>query len=545
MAYEYYKSKHTGQQIDDAVDAVGNKADVTNIGGAKKLDLTQFPILGLMSVEQIADTNGENNKMWWSTDGGKLKYKQSGQIYVLAETPPYMLYYCGETIYKWDGKGFTAMSSGGGSSDYPPAGGIPATDLAGDIPASKLSSAVQTSLYKANSAYQKPSTGIPSTDLAGGITNAQLAGSISYTKLAGSIPATKLASAVQTTLGKAESAVQPTALTDLFASIVYDSTTNRFNFYGKGDTSHTTPLAYIEASQLGGIADNLDTNDASMGLSAKQGYILRTAIDTLATALANLAFNGEKPTMPWDEQSVPEGDISNYVQDGLVFHLDGIDKGNVADQWTDLIGGVAFPNHGATALDNCWQLGGDSQYLGVSQKTGADLTFSPQNCTIEFVYQNNSSDPSMIAHLGKQNSNILTCIYVNPNSNGWINGVYVDGSGTQNQDGTWTNGHVYAYPKDKATDKLPHTISLNKTRAFADGIQLSSSGANHWGGNGGGRYIGCASSYSGSNVPTPQYFANGKVYAIRIYNRILTQEEMLNNQRVDNARFELGLTLPE
>lgn len=225
MAEERYTSRHTGQEIDDAVDAVANKADVTNIGGAKHLAMSQVPIVSLQSIEQVDDTNGENNKMWWSTDGGKLKYKQSGQIYVLADTPPYMLYYCGETIYKWNGNGFTAMSSGGGggSSNYPPAGGIPATDLAGDIPASKLASAVQAMLDKANSAYQKPSTGIPSTDLAGGITNAQLAGSISYTKLAGSIPATKLASAVQTSLDKANTAYQKPStgipMTDLASAV--------------------------------------------------------------------------------------------------------------------------------------------------------------------------------------------------------------------------------------------------------------------------------------------------------------------------------------
>ena len=59
---------------------------------------------------------------------------------------------------------------------------IPASALAGDIPASKLSSGVQTSLGKADTAYQKPGTGIPASDLA---------------------------SAVQTSLGKADTAVQP------------------------------------------------------------------------------------------------------------------------------------------------------------------------------------------------------------------------------------------------------------------------------------------------------------------------------------------------
>jgi hypothetical protein len=37
---------------------------------------------------------------------------------------------------------------------------------------------------------------------------------------------------------------------------------------------------------------------------------------------------------------------------------------------------------------------------------------------------------------------------------------------------------------------------------------------------------------------------NGDIYSIRIYNRKLSQSEQLQNQRVDNIRFNLGLSLP-
>ena len=36
---------------------------------------------------------------------------------------------------------------------------------------------------------------------------------------------------------------------------------------------------------------------------------------------------------------------------------------------------------------------------------------------------------------------------------------------------------------------------------------------------------------------------NGIIHSIRIYNRSLTLEERLYNQKVDNIRFNLGLTL--
>lgn len=34
--------------------------------------------------------------------------------------------------------------------------------------------------------------------------------------------------------------------------------------------------------------------------------------------------------------------LPEYIQDGLVFWLDGIDKGNITGKWIDLIGGIEF-----------------------------------------------------------------------------------------------------------------------------------------------------------------------------------------------------------
>lgn len=62
-----------------------------------------------------------------------------------------------------------------------PSAGVPKTDLASDV---------QASVNKADTAYQKPQAGIPTADLAGGITKA------------------KLATDVQASLGKADTAVQ-------------------------------------------------------------------------------------------------------------------------------------------------------------------------------------------------------------------------------------------------------------------------------------------------------------------------------------------------
>lgn len=85
--------------------------DAINIGGAKHVKPSQAMIIALQSVEQIPDSEGLVNKMWWSTDGN-LKYKQNDTVYNLG-APAYVLYYCGNQIYKWTGSGFQEIGGGG------------------------------------------------------------------------------------------------------------------------------------------------------------------------------------------------------------------------------------------------------------------------------------------------------------------------------------------------------------------------------------------------------------------------------------------------
>lgn len=93
----------------------------------------------------------------------------------------------------------TANKSAWNAKYDKPSGGIPSTDM---------TSAVQTSLGKADSAYQKPSAGIPKTDLASGVQTSLGLADSAYQKPSGGILKTDLASAVQTSLGKADTALQ-------------------------------------------------------------------------------------------------------------------------------------------------------------------------------------------------------------------------------------------------------------------------------------------------------------------------------------------------
>lgn len=48
---------------------------------------------------------------------------------------------------------------------------------------------------------------------------------------------------------------------------------------------------------------------------------------------------------------------------------------------------------------------------------------------------------------------------------------------------------------------------------------------------------------SGRGASTYYDCLNGKIHSLRIYNRQLTEEEILYNQAIDNTRFNLGLTI--
>lgn len=284
--------------------------------------------------------------------------------------------------------------------------------------------------------------------------------------------------------------------------------------------------AFVQAS--------LDKADSAIQSSDISGLLASVEYDETSQVLYFYGFG---------EEHIPPGDISNYVQQGLVLHLDGIEKGGIEGQWTDLIDGIDFPNHGATPIEKGWQFDGIDDYLGYANNSQKSLNYIAGNCTVEVAYYDdtiNEQDGSVnagmfLVALGRnvaKGSNDTNAIYLNPGISynaKYINGMYV--GATQN---VWQD--------TKIETVNPHTLSVNKERAFDNELALTSLGTNHWDNIGYGRTIG-AKYHSGQNKL--MNFARGKIYSIRIYNRILTESEMRHNQIVDNHRFELGLTLPE
>ena len=59
---------------------------------------------------------------------------------------------------------------------------------------------------------------------------------------------------------------QHQSLADVFADVLYDSQTKHINFYGKGDTQHTTVLAYVDATDfvVDGMVSNVEVKSVTI-----------------------------------------------------------------------------------------------------------------------------------------------------------------------------------------------------------------------------------------------------------------------------------------
>lgn len=206
----------------------------------------------------------------------------------------------------------------------------------------------------------------------------------------------------------------------------------------------------------------------------------------------------------------------NYIQDGLIFMLDGLNKGTNDGNWVDLVGGMLFTNYGAIENDKGFIFNGEQYMLGQSGVVYDITTYTIEVCIKPF-----------------EKSNWVLCT---PSVNGYFEGFSVCFS---------DKGPYMHYSKENREGyELPSTeidalsISMNTSLGYGNLIELTSKGKNSFS----DRNVWVLGGRTGYPTPTtPRSLFNGEIYAVRIYNRTLNAEEMLNNQLVDNERFELGL----
>ena len=226
-----------------------------------------------------------------------------------------------------------------------------------------------------------------------------------------------------------------------------------------------------------------------------------------------------------ERKRICTSDFNEYIRNGLVLWMDGIDKGDVQNAWVDKINGHIFESiNGMTVGKDHIQLSkNSSQYL---ENTTFDNAVDFQEGTIEVVISDYT---------------IYSAIIFAPNiRRGLCFGFGSSGSilyciSAQNDD----RANHYIIP-NRNTGKC---FSISSDIALIDGELVSpSSSMSYFGQNYptdshiGGRI------YTVNGSPSPNYF-NGKIYSIRLYNRKLSKSEMLYNQYVDNKRFNLGISV--
>ena len=236
--------------------------------------------------------------------------------------------------------------------------------------------------------------------------------------------------------------------------------------------------------------------------------------------------------------------FDEYARDGLVFHLDGIrnvgaDKPHdpSSPRWVDLVGGkVASIQHdesdASTWRDDGYFFGGRSfaqTYPQLSELNGKNVL------TVEIVCDTTTN---ALAKLETSRSpNILWPSLIGCGDNDWLN-VYYDQNSTNDRltwknaeggnnniaKGTWGGRYATAI-RDGTKNYIMQTTNIaNAASVTTSKGNLATQTIR----------IGCAGSKLGKRE---QRWFLGTIKSVRIYNRVLTDDELHKNREIDEIRF--------
>ena len=227
--------------------------------------------------------------------------------------------------------------------------------------------------------------------------------------------------------------------------------------------------------------------------------------------IANRIFKGNTEilkifkgmNLEW-EKAAPIPSADAYIQDGLVFQLDGIDKGNNA--WIDRKGQKKFVLHNVVTNSNNMEFNGTNSYAEYSSTLGYDSATH----TLEVVWEGNK-----------------------------IIGVPFFGGPT--------SAELCLLPQGAPVRRLSFGTGMNFIVNQPDELKMISANADNIIYNAG--WIGTSAAledyadYNQTVASVGRYNADYqfrvKIYAIRVYDRKLTTLEMLQNQLIDIQRFKL------
>ena len=213
---------------------------------------------------------------------------------------------------------------------------------------------------------------------------------------------------------------------------------------------------------------------------------------------------------------------SSYIKNGLVFWLDGINRGGVSGQWKDIVNGRIATLTG-TYIENT-----DNIYFPATSPEGYG-TFDSKL----FVPYDEGTIETVVELTAYEGTGRPLVSFDNDRMGGSISSQVSTGYGGAMR---WYlhNGNMKCWRFPEESKSLVMTASSNIDRGICNGYSGEKIDTSSW----------AISSLSGMVAfrGSGNKF-KGKMYSVRIYDRILSAEEMLHNQRVDNIRFNLGLTI--
>ncbi len=224
----------------------------------------------------------------------------------------------------------------------------------------------------------------------------------------------------------------------------------------------------------------------------------------------------------WEITSPP----TRYVQDGLIACWDGIENAgagvhedNVA-VWKSIVGGYEFTLNNVTVDANCMTFAGSTSSYGTLSATDTASTFlAAKSGTLEIVYRSRTGTGSQVIMQSTGAAGMAFSIWETSKIL-----PYTSSSQAAQLSFSFTSGTEVNFAAVRYVSGAPVT-------AIANGSALSPANASSWASPGSETIIGNRYTKASANS------FPGSIYAIRLYDRQLTDPEILANQSIDQQRF--------
>lgn len=303
--------------------------------------------------------------------------------------------------------------------------------------------------------------------------------------------------------------------------------------------SPPSDLSYITAvyTQSGTVydTDSLDSLKADLVVTAYYddstsktvtAYTLSGTL-TEGTSTITVSYGGKTDTFNVTVTAAP-----SYVSDGLIHHFDAINNtGNGHDAnaatWVDLVGTDYLTPNTLSAVSwesNALVLSGNSG----QQLLGNDSSTNASGKTIEVVFSTESSQTGVIVAPFYDGTN-------NTTKNNAYGKIVLYSDGTFGVMGKSGNTYPIGVNSISALHHICGSYSNASTvsAAYANGSSCSAGSTTH------SLQRSASTMVVGASPDEMNYRFTGKIHSIRIYNRVLTAEEVASNYQIDLTRFGL------